>query len=56
MSKEKDINNGFKIGDIVKHSKKNIQGRIHEFEWSGVRRAAIEVKDSPSFWIISVEE
>lgn len=55
MSKEK-TNNGFKIGDIVKHIKTGIQGRIHEFEWSGVRRACISTPDNKGYYIISVEE
>lgn len=56
MSKEKDTNNGFKINDIVKHIKTGTQGRIHEFEWSGVRRACIETPDNKGYYIISVEE
>jgi len=56
MSKEKDINNGFRVGDVVKHSKSDIHGYIHEFEWSGIRRAAIKVENEKAFYIISVED
>lgn len=57
MAKEKeDINNGFKIGDIVKHKKNDVQGRIHEFEWSGVRRAAVKTENDKAFYIVSVED
>lgn len=55
MAKEKDINNGFKIGDIVKH-KSGVQGRINQFEWSGIRRAAVENEAANGYYIISVEE
>lgn len=56
MSKEKDPNNGFKLGDIVKHKKSALEGTIREFEWSGVRRAAIETGQSKGYYIISVED
>jgi len=56
MSKEKDINNGFMLGDIVKHKKGGIEGTIREFEWSGIRRAAVETEQSKGYYIISVED
>lgn len=55
MSKEKDINNGFKIDDIVKHSKGIMQGRICGFEWSGIRRALIDTGAS-GYGVVSVED
>jgi hypothetical protein len=47
MAKEKDINGGFKVGDVVKPKKSTTQqGRIKDFEWSGVRRALVETGES----------
>lgn len=40
---EDDVNAGYQINDRVRCDKRNFDGVIREFEWSGVRRAVIEV-------------
>jgi hypothetical protein len=55
MAREKEADNNFMIGDVVKH-KSGIQGRIHNFEHSGVWRAAVENGTSKGFYIISIHE
>lgn len=56
MSKDKDINNGFMVNDIVKNKLGNVQGQIQDFEWSGGRRAVIRQNKNNYFNVISVLE
>lgn len=41
MAKDKDINQGFKIGDQIRHKKNGYEGVISRLEWSGGIRAAL---------------